>query len=211
MILLSLLLAFTPAPASDVASLLARLDAASAKFTSAEAKVHRESYSALIRGIDSTQDGILYVIRLHDGKSQMGLRTDGTNARTVEYKNGVLRDFIPASKCFNTVNKPGVDTYLSLGFGGSGKDLEKAWTISDLGEETVENTKAEKIDLVPKDPAVKANITHVTLWLDVDKDVAVKQVFYSSTGDYNTATYSARKINQHVDTKPFEIKGNACQ
>ena len=197
-------------PASDLDATLAHLDQASARFTAAEAKVHRESYSALIKGIDSTQDGSLYVIRGKDGKSQMGIRTEGQNARIVEYRNGVLRDFIPASKCFNTVVKPGIDTYLSLGFGGSGKDLRKSWDIEDQGSETMDGTKVEKLDLQPKDPAVKANITHVTLWLDLEKDVTLKQVFYAPTGDYNTATYTERKVNQKVDTKPYEIKGNAC-
>ena len=202
------LLALAPAP--DLQATLAHLDAASAKFNSAEARVHRESYSALLRSVDTMQDGSLYVIRSKDGKSQMGIRTEGASARIVEYKNGVLKDFIPASKCYNTVSKPGIDTYLSLGFGGSGKDLEKQWEISDLGPETMDSTKVEKLELVPRDPAVKANVTKVTLWLDLDKDVTVKQIFYAPTGDYNTATYTARKLNQKVDTKPYEIKGSAC-
>ena len=208
MILLSILFALAPAP--DLTQTLAQLDASSARFNSAEAKVHRESYSALLRSVDSTQDGSLYVLHGKDGKTQMGLRTEGDNARIVEYKNGTLKDFIPASKCYNTVVKQGIDTYLSIGFGGSGKALQAAWEITDQGSEVMDNTKVEKLELIPKDPAVKANFTHVTLWIDLEKDVTVKQVFHAPTGDTNTAIYTARRVNQKIDTHPYEIKGNPC-
>ena len=90
----------------DLHGTLAKLNAASATFQSAEAKVHRESYNALIKDVDDRQDGSLYVIR-KNGKSQMGIKTEGKAARTVEYKDGIVRDYIPGTNCYNTVNKPG--------------------------------------------------------------------------------------------------------
>lgn len=190
---------------------LEKLDAASARFTSAEARVHRDSYNALIKDIDDRQDGNMYLIREKAGATQMGLKTEGRTARIVEYKNGTLRDYIPGpADCYNTVNKSGVDTYLTLGFGGSGTDLARAWEITDLGPDTIAGTKVEKLDLIPRDPNVKANITKVTLWLDLDRDVTLKQIFYSPTGDTNTAVYSNIRLNKPVDTKPFAIKGKPC-
>ena len=199
----------TPAPPpGDLQSTLAKLDAASAHFTSAEAHVHRDSYNALIKDIDDRQDGTLYVIRHKDGKSEMGMKTEGQNARTIAYKDGVVRDYIPGSNCFNTVNKPGIDTYLSLGFGGSGKDLAANWNITDLGPDPA--LKAEKLDLVPKDSAVKANVTHVAIWIDLDQDVTRKLIFYSPTGDTNTATYSDIRPNKSINTSAYAIKGKPC-
>ena len=196
-------------PGGDLQATLARLDAASARFTSAEAKVHRDAYNALIKDTDQ-QDGSLYVIRGKDGKTQLGIRTDGANARIVEYKDGTLRDFIPASKCYNTVNKPGIDTFLSIGFGGSGRDLAKAWEITDQGSETMAGAKVEKLDLVPRDSNVKANVTHLTLWVDLERDVTLKQIFYAPTGDTNTAIYSDIQLNKSIKTGPYAIKGNSC-
>ena len=203
----ALLLTTAPAP-PDLQATLSKLDAASARFTNAEAHVRREAYNALIKDTD-TQEGTLYVIRTKDGKSQMGMRTEGAGARTIEYKNGVIRDFIPSAKCYNTVSKPGIDTYLSLGFGGSGKDLAAAWNITDLGPDAA--MKSEKLDLVPKNPAVKSNVTHVTIWLDLDEDVTRKLVFYTPTGDTNTATYSNIVLNKKINTKPYDISGSPCQ
>ncbi len=210
LLLLSALLLTPPkSPAPDLNSILARLDAASARFTSAEAHVHRDSYNAFIKEIDNRQDGTTYILR-EKGATQMGLKTSGDTARTVEYKAGVLRDFNPQTKCFDTVTKPGIDTYLTLGFGGSGKDLVKAWNVTDLGPDTIAGTKVEKLELTPKDPAVKANFTKVALWLDLDRDVTLKQIFYAPSNDTSTATYTDIRVNSNVNTKPFEIKGKPC-
>jgi len=194
-------------PPNDLKSTLTRLDASSATFHNAEAKVHRESYNALIKDIDDRQDGSIYVIR-KDGKSQVGIKTEGKNARTVEYKDGVVRDYTPGINCYNTVNKPGIDTYLSLGFGGSGQDLDKVWNIADLGPSEGDT---EKLDLTPKDAALKANVTHVTIWIDLKLDVTRKLIFYSPSGDYNTATYSNIVLNnKSVKTGDYAIKGKPC-
>ncbi len=209
LLLSALFLSAAKPPALDLQSTLNRLNAASARFTSAEAHVHRDSYNAFIKEIDDRQDGAIYFLRGKDG-TQMGLKTTGAKARTVEYKAGVLRDYIPKSNCFDTVSRPGIDTYLTLGFGGSGKDLEKVWNITDLGEETIGQTKVEHLDLTPKDSAVKASVTKVALWLDLDRDVTLKQVFYAPSNDTSTATYTDIKVNNKVDTKAFEIKGKSC-
>ena len=205
---LALLIA-APAPTGDLQATLAKLDAASARFTSADADVQRDAYTALIKDTDH-QQGSLYVIRSKDGKTQVGLKTDGQNARVVEYKDGSLRDYNPATNCYNTVNKTGIDTYLSLGFGGSGKELDHAWAIADLGPETINGTSTEKLDLIPRDPGLKANVTHVTVWIDLDRDVTLKLIFFSPSGDTNTATYSDIRLNKPVNTKPYTIKGKSC-
>jgi outer membrane lipoprotein-sorting protein len=64
----------------------------------------------------------------------------------------------------------------------------------------------EKLDLVSKNPKVRDNFTHITLWLDPVRDVSLKQVFYTPSGDTQTAIYSNIKLNSPVDTKAFEIK-----
>ena len=190
-------------------STLEKLDAASARFTSAQADVHKVFYNALIKADEDTQNGTIYFLRANNN-TQMGLKTTGPGARTVEYKSGTVRVYNPATNCFDTVTKPGIETYLTLGFGGSGKDLEKAWQITDLGPDTLEGTKVEKLDLVPRDPGVKANVTKMTLWLDPTRGVSLKQVLLAPSNDVQTATYTNIRVNTKVDTKPFAIKGQPC-
>jgi negative regulator of sigma E activity len=192
---------------------LKKLDAASARFSSAQAVFHKDLYNKLV-GDHTPQDGSVYFIR-SGGSVQMGAKIDGPGARIAEYKNGVLRDLIPG-RCYNTVqasgNKAKFDSFLTLGFGGSGKDLANAWDITDLGQETLDGVKVEKLDLVSKEQSVRNNYTKVTLWMDLDRGISLKQVLLSPSGDIDTATYTKVRLNEkNVDKKPFEIKGSPCK
>jgi outer membrane lipoprotein-sorting protein len=188
---------------------LAKLDAASAKFQSAEANVHRDAYTAFIKETVGS-DGITYFKREPDGKMELGYKTSGPQARTIVYKDGVVRAYNPSANCTDTITNKSIDTFLAIGFGGSGKDLAKAWDISDLGPETIAGTKVEKLDLTPKDAAARQNVAKVTVWVDLDRDVSLKQIIYSPNKDTNTAIYSDIRLNKPVNTKPYEIKGKAC-
>ena len=189
---------------------LAKLDAASAKFQSAEASVHRDAYAAFIKETEGS-DGITYIKRTPEGKTELGMKTTGNQARTILYKDGVVRVYNPKDNCTDTVTSKSIDTYLTIGFGGSGKDLAKAWDITDLGPDTVGGIKVEKLDLVPKDPAAKQNVAKVSVWVDTERDVSLKQILFMPNKDTNTATYSNIKLNnKSVNIKPYEIKGKAC-
>jgi hypothetical protein len=199
------------------AAMLARLDAASARFTNFQANVERDDYTRLVREHDKSS-GITYTVRNKSG-SEVGIKIIGKGARTVLYNNGVAKDYNAGLNCYNTYSaaksKGTFDTLLTLAFGTSGKDLAAAWTITDQGVETLtvdgKPTQVEKLDLVPRDPGLKNNISHILLWTDLDRAISPKLIIYSPSGDTDTATYSNIRLNEKkVDTKPFEIKGKAC-
>lgn len=205
------------APAPDESAMLKatleKMRVSSAKFTSAEANVTKVAHNALI-GEDTRQTGSLYVLRTRDGKTQVGLKTEATAGEpsfTVEYKDGHLRDFNSKTNCFSAITKPGIDSYLSLGFGGGPDELTKAWQITDRGPETLNGTRVEKLELIPRDANVKNNVTRVTLWLDLERDVTLKLIYLSPNDDTNTAVYSNIELNKPVKTAKYVIKGSACK
>ena len=108
-------------------------------------------------------------------------------------------------------NKAQLESFLTLGFGGSGnRSGEGAWAISrPRRDETIDGVPTAKLDLVPKDPAVKNNCTHMTIWVDPVRGISLKQSFYMPSGDYRTAVYSDIKYNQKVDEKPYQIVTNS--
>jgi len=190
---------------------LRQMDAASLKFKSAEADFRWDLYEAVVKDT-TTQTGKIYFRK--DGTSTvMGARTITPSVKIIEFKGGVLRMFDPGVDHLTLVdasrNKAQVESFLTVGFGGSGKELAKAWTISDLGDETVDGVKTAKLDLVPKDPTVRNNCTHMTIWVDPVRAVELKQSLYMPSGDYRTAVYSNIKYNQRVDEKPYLIKTDA--
>ena len=211
--LLALALFLAPLAASaqqpNLTDTIKKLDQASARFQSAEAHVHRVFYNAVIKAEDDVQDGSIYFQREKAG-TQMGLATTGKGARIVMYKSGTVRVYNPGLKCYDAVTKPGIETYLTLGFGGSGTDLDKAWAINDLGSEKIDGTTVEKLELTPKDPAVKSTITKFTIWIDLTRGVSLKQVLLDPSRNLQTATYTHVKLNEKIDPKPYNFGGKAC-
>ena len=189
-----------------------KLDAASAKFQSAQADLHKDLYERVVKET-TTQVGSVYFVR-KGSTTQMGAKILPPTARVIEFKDGKLRLYEPGSnhlQVFSTAdNQAKYESFLTLGFGGSGQDLQKAWTVDDQGTESLNDGKAavkvEKLLLVPKDPGVKNTFTQVTLWVDLDRGISLKQEFLAPSGDKTTTTYSNIKYNQKVDLKPFEIK-----
>jgi len=192
------------------------LDESSAKFVSAQATFSKDNFTFIVKDHD-IQQGIEYAIHTKNG-TEVGIKITGNGARTVEYKGNTVRDYNPGVNCYNSYPaakyKATADSVLGLAFGTSGKDLADKWTVTDLGSETLttdgKSIKVEKLDLIPTDPSIKNNYTHVTLWMDLSTTVSLKQIFYAQSGDTQTATYSNIKLNQKVDTAPFEIKGKPC-
>jgi hypothetical protein len=140
----------------------------------------------------------------------MGAKIEQPSVKLIEFRNGILRLFEPGTNHLTTVdatkNKAELESFLTVGFGGSGKDLAKAWTISDLGDEVIDGVQTAKLDLVPKDPSVRKNCTHMTLWVDPVRGLELKQSLYMPSEDYRTAVYANIKYNQKVDEKQYQIK-----
>ena len=194
---------------SGLAAVLARMDASSKNFRSTEASVKREQYDRLVHDT-TTQIGTMYFQRT-GAAVQMGAKFDPPSAQIVEYKNGTVRLYSAGTNHLDTYsaarNQAQMDTFVTLGFGGSGADLAKAWTITDQGADTIDGVKVEKLDLVSKDPAARSNFTHITIWIDPDRDVSLKQEFFDPAGNTNTATYSNIRYNQPIkDLGSYAIK-----
>jgi outer membrane lipoprotein-sorting protein len=188
--------------------ILRQMDAASLKFQSAEADFRWDLYERVVKET-TTQTGTIFFAK-QKGSTVMGAHITVPSSRIIEFRNGVLRMFDPTSDHLTTINtaknKAQVESFLTVGFGGSGKDLAAAWKISDLGEEVVNGVNTAKLDLVPKDPAVLANCTHMTIWVDPVRGIELKQSLYMPSEDYRTAVYTNIKYNQKVEEKPYQIK-----
>jgi outer membrane lipoprotein-sorting protein len=210
----ALILAATPASLhaqpkpGHLDEVLRQMDAASLKFQSAEANFRWDLYERVVKQT-TTQSGTIY-FKKQGATTVMGARVEQPSVRIIEFRNGVVRLYDPGVDHVTIVdatkNKAQFESFLTVGFGGSGKDLAKAWTISDLGDEMVDGVQTAKLDLVAKDPAVRSNCTHMTLWVDPVRGVQLKQSLYLPSEDYRTAVYTNIKYNQKVDEKQYQIK-----
>ena len=210
---------------TGLAAILAQMDEASRKFQSAQADLRQELFTKAVRDTES-QAGQIYFLH-KAGATQMGMKLyppdakPGTPpAQIIEFKDGKAQvlntgtgqvdQFTASGK-----NQAFADTMMSLGFGGSGTDLQKAWSITDQGPETLkdgnQSVQTEKLDLVSRDANIKNTYSHITVWIDPARDVSLKQVAFEAsdgtpTGDTRTVFYSNIRLNQPVDVAPFAIK-----
>lgn len=207
------------AASPQLANVLKQLDTASARFQRATANFQWDYYEKVVRDT-TTQKGSIYFERAK-GSTNMGAILIDPNAgpkskpiKIIQYDGGIMQmldtgvDQITIFHAQN--NQAAIESFLTLGFGGSGTDLARAWNISDLGPETLTDNgqpvKVEKLDLVGKDPNARKNFTHITVWIDPARAVSLKQIFYTPSGDYRTATYSSIKVNGNVHKDQFAIK-----
>ncbi len=182
--------------AADLDKVLAQMDAASARFQNAQADFTWDNYTKVVDDHE-LQTGTIYFERV-GGQTQMAALVQQPTRKTVVYKDATLSYYDPSLDQLNIFaagkNKAQYESFLTLGFGGSGKDLKAAWQINDLGAETIDGVATEKLDLT-SDQAKGANIVHITIWVDPARAVSLKQIFYYTSGDTRTCSFTHIKYN----------------
>ena len=210
-----LAMAALPVRAADnLDKVIAKLDASAKTFTSAQADIVWDNVQTQPVLDKDSQAGTAIFARGNDGQMQVAVHIKTDNGKPVikdlAYANGVGKMYEPAIKqiqVFKVGDKSAqLETFLTLGFGGSGQDLAKNWQITDAGTEAVNGVQAAKLQLTPHDPALAKTTPKVLLWIDLDKGVALKQQRFDSTGNYLVFTYSNIQLNKKVPSNAFEIK-----
>lgn len=200
--------------------ILADLNRASAKFQSAEAEFTWDQYQAVVQEHD-IQTGKIYFERIH-GTTLMAAYIQQMNGqpaqRTVVYDGSDLRYYEPAIRQLQIfragANRGTYESFLTLGFGGSGADLQTNWTVALEGMETIAGVRVAKLDLQPKSQSIRNMFTHVAIWVDPERGVSLKQVFYAPSGDVRTSTFKVVKYNEPLRSDIFRIvppKGTTVQ
>jgi len=202
-----------PANGVDLKAVLARLDTASAAFKSAQADITTDIVQKVPIPDDDKQTGaILFERKNGELAMAMHLKTDNGKpaAKDVVFAGGTGKLYEPMLKqmqVFKTgANQALANTILALGFGGSGKDLEKNWEVAFAGLDPVDGKPFAKLELVPRDASVKKTFPKVWLWIDMGNGLAVQQQFFDPEGNYKLATYRNIRLNGKVPSDAFEIK-----
>ena len=196
------------AQACDLTKTLAQMDAASLKFQSAQADFSWDQLTAVVDAHE-TQSGTIYFAK-HGSSTSMAADIRQPAAKYVTFDGNEV-DFYTPSLNQETImsagsNKDQVETFLTLGFGGSGKDLQKNWDVTCAGTETIAGVPTAKLDLIAKQQSVRNTFSKATIWVDPTRGISLKQVFNEPSGDSRTDTFTNIKYNAHVDPSVFKIK-----
>jgi outer membrane lipoprotein-sorting protein len=196
--------------AENLQSVLHRLDAAAADFHSTSAEFEFDSVQTEPVPDKDVQKGVVYYERKGNA-FQMGVHIRNENGKPVPkvmvVSRGVFKLYEKLINQVTTSSKVSkYESYLMLGFGASGKELEERWNIRYLGSETLDGIKTEKLELVAKDPQVLKLFPKVTIWIDPERGVSLKQVFDEGPGQYRVCVYFGFKTNQPLPGSAFTFE-----
>lgn len=199
-----------PDDEKELERVLRKLDASAANFHNTSAEFEFDSVETDPVFDKDVQKGEVYYERKGSG-FQMAAHIREINSKVVPkiyaYVGGAVKLYEKLTNQVTTFSKLSqYESWFMLGFGASGKDLAAKWDIKYLGSETLDGVKTEKLELVAKDAAVRKNIRKVTVWIDPERDVSLKQVFDEGPSNYRVSVYFNFKTNQPLPPDAFAIK-----
>jgi outer membrane lipoprotein-sorting protein len=198
----------TSPEACSLECVLKKMDEAAANFHSTQADFVWEQYQKVVDETD-TQKGTVYYRRTGTATEMMA-EIKEPDQKFVLYKDGKVQVYQPKIEqviVYPTGGNQGeVESYLVLGFGGSGQDLTKSFDVTYMGEETISGVATAKLQLIPKSEKFRNNVSKILLWIDLSRGISVQQQFFQGQGDYRLAKYSAVQLKAKIGNDVFQLK-----
>ena len=185
------------------------MDRTAANFHTAQANFVWQQYTKVIEDISDTQKGTVYYRR---SGSQVDWSADVSDPSPPKYvlfigsKVQVYQPKIDQVTQYDTgKDRAAYESFLVLGFGGSGQDMMKSFDVTYLGNEKVADVDTVKLNLVPKSEKARNTFNHIWLWIDPSRGVSVRQQLFEPDGDYRLADYSDIRLNQKIPDGVFKL------
>ncbi len=196
------------AQAENLESVLNSMDKAAANFRSAQCNFAWDQYQVVVNDHDY-QEGTMY-FRRHGDDVQMAADIASPGKKYILFTGNLVSVYQPSidqvTEYSPGKNKADFESYLVLGFGGSGHDLVRAFDVKFVGMEQVQGVNAAELELTPRSQRVRNMFQVITLWIDPARGVNVQQKFQEPSGDYRLAKYSNIQLNQKISGDVFKLK-----
>lgn len=207
--------------AGDPAALdtvLKKMDSVAASFTTCQADFDWQTYQRVIDEIADVKKGVIYYRRSGKQIEMMAqVKQGGTSESSLKpepefvlLSGGQVRLYQPKLDRVTEYdlgkNQSDFETYIVLGFGGSGQDLQKTFDVTYAGQQNVDGVATAELHLVPKSEKVRGTYKEIDLWIDLDRGVSVQQKLIQPQGDYRLAKYSQIKLHEKISDDVFKLK-----
>lgn len=196
-----------PQAGGELETVLSQMDAAAAKFHAAQADFDWDNYQKVVDETDHQKGKLAF--RRSGNEVEAIFDVTSPDSKQVLFKGGKLMLYNPkidqATEYEAGKNKTDVQGFLSLGFGARGHDLVKSYEVKLEGWETVDDVKTAKLQLTPLSPKVRNVFNQFILWIDLQRDVPLKQQVLEPSGDYWLSHYTGFKLNSRIPEDVFHI------
>jgi outer membrane lipoprotein-sorting protein len=197
----------------SLGSILASMDKASQQFKNAQADFKWDQFESAVSEHD-IQSGTIYFQREKGQLKMMAHVTQPANAEKYALYDGSTVKLFDVTPNRVTVygtgkNKETFETFLVLGFGGSGQDLKKSFDVSMEAMEPVNGVGAARLLLIPKSEKVRNVFDKIYLWINPANGICVRQkLMEPQTGNYRDAFYSNIQVNRSLPKDAFKLPTN---
>jgi outer membrane lipoprotein-sorting protein len=189
--------------------ILSQMDQTAANFRTTQAAFVWDQYQKVVDETD-TQKGTVYFRRAGNDVQMAADISDPVPPKYVLFTDDKVEVYQPKIDQVTRYNtgkdRAAFESFLVLGFGGSGRDLVKSFDVRYIGAEKVDGVDTEKLELVPKSIKVRNIFDHIWLWIDPSRGVSVQQELFAPSGDYRLAKYSDIHLNQKIPDSAFRLK-----
>jgi outer membrane lipoprotein-sorting protein len=193
----------------ELQAVLNKMDQVAANFRTTQANFVWNQYQKVVDETD-TQKGTVYFRRSGNEIQMAADINDPTSPKYVLFTDSRVEVYQPKIDQVTRYNtgkdRATVESFLVLGFGGSGRDLVKSFDVKYLDTEKVDGVDTAKLELVPKSQKVRNTFDHIWLWIDPTRGVSVQQQLFEPSGDYRLAKYSDIQLNQKIPDSAFKLK-----
>ena len=202
------LFAVATAAAQDLEAVLNSMDKAAAGFHNAQCNFAADQYQKVVDDHD-LQSGTMY-FRKQGDSIEMAADFAAPEKKYVVFSNGIVSYYQPGINQVTQYNagknKADFESFLVLGFGANGHDLQKSYDVHFAGMEQAQGVNAAKLELTPKSTKVRSMFNLITLWIDPNLGVSVQQRFDEPSGDYRLTKYSNIQVNKKISNDVFKLK-----
>ena len=185
------------------------MDAASAKFSSFEAKFTQKKYVSILKIFETPETGSFYYTMDKNRAVQMRHEILDPGVRITTIKGDTATIYQPAIKqaqIYNLGKRKNLVEYLATGLGQSSARLKEQFDISFAGTEEIGGEPCSILTLVPKDKNAAASLKSISIWLKKSTGTPTQYKFLEPTGDYMLETFSEEKLNGKIPEDKFDQK-----
>lgn len=181
--------------------ILDRMDADAVQFKGVRANLTRIDYNLVFK--DKTEEtAVLTLMKEKKGVAAL-LEFSSPDPKQYLFRDTQLQEFLPKLNLINEYDlgksAQAVNQFVTLGFGASGKELQKNYTVAHHGSEVLriadKEIKVTRLELVPRSPDAVKMMKRIEFWIPEGKSYAVQLKIHQPSGDTNTAIYTSVQLN----------------
>jgi outer membrane lipoprotein-sorting protein len=200
-------------------AVLKKMDAVAATFHSTQADFEWTIYQRAIDEVIDVETGTIYYRKGAKGLEMMAAVSKGGTSneslkpepKFILFSENKVQLYEAKADRVTVVDlgkgHSDYESYVVLGFGGSGQEMLKSFDVSYVGPETLNGVATAKLKLQPKSEKVRNTYSYIYLWIDTDKGISVQQQFFQPQEDYKLAKYSNIQINgKKIPDEVFKLK-----